>query len=86
MTADAVATELAAPLILDPALSSKIPERWASANLRGRQLMEEAAVFQRIAVIDAKMVALMTERETLLEERDIRQELLAEEKKPPAVT
>ena len=32
-------------------------------------------------MIDAKMVALMTETETLLEERDIRQELLAEEKK-----
>ena len=32
-------------------------------------------------MIDAKMVALMTERETLMEEQVNRQELLAEEKK-----
>ena len=81
VTANALAKEIATPLVLGGPLISKISERWATADFRGRQVMEEATIYQRIALIDAKMVTLMTERETLLEERVRRQELLAEEKK-----
>ena len=78
-TANAVSAAVQPPVICGPELKSRIAEQWTAYNAYGRQVMEEATIFERIAAIDAQVVALMTERAVLASDREKRKELLREE-------
>ena len=78
-SAKAVGLAVVTPLICGPEFTSRIAEQWAASNVWTRQLMEEAAIYERIAAIDAQAVALMTERDMLIAARTKKMELLQEE-------